>query len=60
MHVPQVLELFTGFIYALLFQVEFPFLPATSRQWLSPASTGTGVSTVGLELQWQQSVMLNG
>lgn len=60
MHVPQVLKLFIGFIYALLFQVEFPFLPAASRQWVSPAGIGTGVSTAGLELQWQQSVVLDG
>lgn len=59
MHVPQVLKLFISFIYALLFQVKFPFVPAASRQWLFPASTGTGVCTVRLELQWQQSVMLN-
>ena len=59
MHVPRVLQLFIGFIYALLFQVKCPFVPAAPRQWLSPASAGTGVCTAGLEPQWQQSVMLN-
>lgn len=52
-------KLFIAFIYALLFQVEFPFVPTASRQWPSLASTGTGVCTVGLEPQWQQSAMLD-
>lgn len=41
------------------FQVKFPFAPAVSRQWLSPASTGTGIYTVGVELWRQQLVKLN-
>lgn len=57
MHVPQVLKLFISFIYALIFQVKFPSVPAASRQCLSPARSGSSVCTNGLELQWQQSVM---
>lgn len=57
MHVPQVLKLFISFIYALLFQVKFPSVPAAARQCLFPARSGSSACTNGLELQWQQSVM---
>lgn len=57
MHVPQVLKLFISFIYALLFQVKFPSVPAASRQCLFSARSGSSVCTNGLEQQWQQSVM---
>lgn len=57
MHVPKVLKLFISFIYALLFQVKFPSVPAASRQCLFPARSGSTVCTNGWQVQWQQSVM---
>jgi len=37
MHIPWVLKLFIGFIYALLIQVKFSFVPAASRQCIQLA-----------------------